>query len=245
MPILETIGTIGTAAGGAGQLAGGIGSLVGGGGQQRDPLKWQKRDWYEYSKGLSMEIMQHMRNEIARHQYEGFPGARNLATAGMGAVRGMMETPPPDYQAQVESKYGDLLKTGFEGVPETPEGGYFPPALAVKSPEEITKWDKIAEENGIMVTKYKDFNNPMELAQELYQKNKAEVTVSQGEQLIGIKIMQTLFPDLCQSGVYQGGTSQICFALGSEVMRGLKAWIRTGTQIGKEFFPGGELSKKG
>jgi len=77
---------IGQFAAGAGQLAGGIGGLLGGGGEE-DPYKRQKKDWYEYSKQLSREIMQHMRNEMARMQYEGFPGARNLRTMGSRFLR--------------------------------------------------------------------------------------------------------------------------------------------------------------
>ena len=228
-------GTIGTVTGGVGQLIGGIGGLFGGGEKQRDVLKGQKRDWYEYSKDLTRELMNYLRNEIARHKYEGFPEARNLGAVAMGGVRGMLETPPPDYMAQAQSKYGNLLETGMAGVPETEEGGYGPATYITKPEEEKTKWDKLAEENGIVVTKYRDFDNAFELGQELYKKNYSNVTVGPGEEWLGVMVLNTLFPGVCKSGVYKGETRGICYAIGHEIVRGLKALVRTGAQIGSEF----------
>lgn len=226
-----TIMAIGSAAAGAGSLMGGVGGLMGGD-SDRPQRHWTETDWYRWSKAIAQQSRAQLMNTIEKKKFEGFPGAANIRTQIGGFTRQMMEEPPPDYAAGIEKRYAPKEGEAFKAIPTDAAGKalaeerkpYAPQVDMMKDEKDMTEWDKMAVKEGILVTKWNDFETKEELQAELWRKNWSAVNVDYAE----IKIWEAIVGGILGVNIFQGEFDQIV----ADVIRTLKAFTMTNNQFG-------------
>ena len=244
-----TIGTAASSAGGAAGLGGllaGAGSIMGstGGDEGLDP-PWQSDAYFDYWSNLNYQKNLEILKRIREQSYEGFEGSKNIQTTLGGFVQSMGEEPPPNYFASGGKGIPEQAQIWQEGGPApsvgpTGETGFAPFANMQLAPEDLTEWDQIAKDNGIVVTQFHHFKDPTSLQRELYAKNYGEVTVATGEMktihLITQAILNKFAPQLGEFYSQSCGGGQ-CVDWTTDILASLKARIRTKEQMGDDFNP--------
>jgi len=179
-----------------------------------------------------------LRDDVQRHKYEGFPGARNLRTQISGATRSMMDSPPPDYYAQAGEDLSTVLTEGIGALEERAQ--YSPSGESLKPKEEYTEWDKMAEERGIVVTKYEDYQDAASLQKRIYEDNWGKVSVGGSEiqmwQHMILGGLNMINPSLGKAMKSFCGVGQ-CDEFIGETLRHIKVWMKTAKDMGEFFSP--------
>lgn len=228
-----TLSLIGSA---TGSLMQGAGSLMGGSEEAptiRDQYPSQTMDYTNYAMAMQRATRNKILNMVNKRSYEGYEGGKNLATIGQSAAIEATKQKPPDYFAQ-SAQFAEGLKD--DGVSEVlgSLSGYAPQTDIYKADADKTEWDKIAEANGITVTKYSDFQSEAELKEALFQKNKSEIEVSDTEiflaEQIGYAVLGRFFPQAANWWKTMCGVGQ-CDDMYAGLIRGIKASSRTFKQL--------------